>query len=175
MSDLQAIPPVNGCFARSTICMPLVSLVVTNYNYSKFLRSCLSSITCQTYGNIECIIVDDASHDDSDVTIRDFLGDKAGKGQFQYVRNTESGRELDCFRIGLARASGDFVVFVDSDDLLFSDFIETHVRHHLRADSVYAFSCTDLVQIGADGQVLAGTFYWVDRAAGGQQDAGRAR
>ena len=157
-SGVKAGPPGRECFARSAIAMPLVSIVVTNHNYSKYVESCLSSITCQTYGNIECIIVDDASRDGSDTIIQRFLESEGGTHQIQYVKNAKRVGQLNCFRIGVAKASGDFIAFVDSDDLLFNDFVETHVRHHLRAALIYGLSCSDIIQIGADCQVLAGTF-----------------
>ena len=53
--------------------LPLVSFIVTSYNYEKFIEKTLESIVSQTYENIEIIVVDDASTDDSVARIEHFI------------------------------------------------------------------------------------------------------
>ena len=53
--------------------MPLVSLVITSYNYSQYIEDCLCSVLNQTYRPVECIIVDDCSTDNSVEIIRNFI------------------------------------------------------------------------------------------------------
>ncbi len=98
----------------------LVSIIVPVYNVSKYLRQCLDSITDQTYQNLEIILVDDGSEDDSgkicdeyaDRDPRIFVVHKENEG-LSAARNT-----------GLEHMNGAYVSFVDSDDYIDRQFIE---------------------------------------------------
>ena len=57
---------------------------------------------------------------------------------------------------GCCTPSGPFVVFVDADDLLFPDFLETHLKAHLNSARMAALTNSEFLQISADGQVLSG-------------------
>ncbi|QQY24147.1 glycosyltransferase family 2 protein [Dermacoccus nishinomiyaensis] len=93
---------------------PLVSAIVPFYNVEEFLDGCLASITAQTYPNFECILVDDGSPDGSravaerwasrDERLRIVTQENQGLGA---ARNT-----------GTAHSHGDYLIFLDSDDLL---------------------------------------------------------
>jgi glycosyltransferase involved in cell wall biosynthesis len=92
----------------------LVSVIVPCFNYGRFLVQCLASLRAQSYSNWECLIVDDGSTDDS-AQIAERLA--ADEKRVAYVRQTNSG--LSAARnAGLARARGEFIQFLDADDLL---------------------------------------------------------
>ena len=63
---------------------------------------------------------------------------------------------MAAFQTGLQHSDGPFVVFVDADDLLFPDFLETHLKAHLNSARLAAVTSSELLQISADGQVLSG-------------------
>src|ERR1041385_2969781 len=109
---------------------PLVSVIVTSYNYAGFIETCLRSVLEQTYARFECVIVDDASTDDSVALVEGFVG-RHGGSQFRLVRHTENQGQMAAFQTGLEHTSGRFVVFVDADDVLLPHFVETHVTAHL--------------------------------------------
>ncbi|MBQ9017261.1 glycosyltransferase [Candidatus Saccharibacteria bacterium] len=98
---------------------PLVTLVVAVYNVEKYLPACLDSILAQTYSNLEIILVDDGSTDRSGA-----LCDEAKKcdSRVKVLRQKNSGLS-SARNLGLKRASGEFIVFVDGDDYLAPTFV----------------------------------------------------
>jgi len=154
MEVIRQLQPTSA--RESALIRPFVSVIVTNYRYGAFVGRCLASIAGQSYANFECIVVDDASGDDSVARIREFLDGPGGDRRFSLVELAENGGQMKAFREGFLRSKGAFVVFVDADDILFEDFLETHVRAHLSPDVTAAFSCSDEVVIDADDQLLAG-------------------
>lgn len=135
---------------------PLVSVVVANFNYAGFVRTCLVSIAQQSYPNFECIVVDDASTDGSIEIIEGILAELGHDVSFQLVALDQNLGQMNAFHEGFARAKGAFVVFVDADDCLFEDFLATHVRAHLNRDCAAAMTCSDAVIIDGAGQIIAG-------------------
>jgi glycosyltransferase involved in cell wall biosynthesis len=100
--------------------LPLVSVIVPNYNYAESLDLCLRSVLDQTYGNIEVLVVDDCSTDDS-VAVAEGLG----------VRVLSTGANGGCGNarnIGVAATTGEILYFVDSDVSLAPDAVATAVR-----------------------------------------------
>lgn len=97
-----------------------VSIVINNYNYRRFLRQAIESALAQTYDNTEVIIVDDGSTDGS-VDIIEGYADRAT------VILKENGGQASAFNVGVAHATGDLVLLLDSDDYLFADAVETCV------------------------------------------------
>jgi len=90
---------------------PLVSVVVNNYNYGRFLAEAIDSALAQTYAPLEVIVVDDGSTDDS----RDVI---AGYGDRVITVLKENGGQASAFNAGFAVASGEVVIFLDADDAL---------------------------------------------------------
>jgi glycosyltransferase involved in cell wall biosynthesis len=100
--------------------LPLVSVIVPNYNYAESLDLCLRSVLDQTYGNIEVLVVDDCSTDDS-VAVAEGLG----------VRVLSTGSNGGCGNarnVGVAATTGEILYFVDSDVSLAPDAVATAVR-----------------------------------------------
>lgn len=93
-------------------CVPLVSIIVPVYNSQCFLKQCLTSLTMQTYGNIEILVVDDGSTDGSNAIIADFA---AVDERFRVITQKNAG-PARARNVGLAAAKGEFVYFFDSDD-----------------------------------------------------------
>jgi glycosyltransferase involved in cell wall biosynthesis len=89
---------------------PLVSIIIINYNYGRFLRDAINSALNQTYSNTELIVVDDGSTDDSRAII-------ASYGSRVIPVYKENGGQASAFNAGFYRSSGEIVCFVDSDDV----------------------------------------------------------
>lgn len=140
---------------ETAIGQPLVSIIVTNFNYAKYIAACLRSVAGQTYPHWECIIVDDVSTDDSLVVLEDFLAQTPLRERFTLLRRLANGGQMEAFRDGLARATGTFCMMLDADDVLLPDFLETHVRVHLGRKAV-AFTTSNQYQIDGEGRVIAG-------------------
>lgn len=140
---------------------PLVSIVVTNYNYSRFIEECLASIAAQTYRRIEVIIVDDRSTDDSVEVIRNFLKSDSRAARFELIVQDVNGGQMAAFMDGVKRATGLFVVFMDADDYLLPTFVESHLRAHLNTQMAAALSSSNEHQIDTDGNLISyGLDYW---------------
>lgn len=99
---------------------PLISIIVPVYNVEKYLPKCLDSIMNQTYKNLEIILVDDGSTDNSGI-----ICDKYSEGDRRIkVIHKENGGLSDARNKGLDIAKGEYVGFVDSDDYIAEDMYE---------------------------------------------------
>lgn len=134
---------------------PKVSVIITNYNYGEYVVDCLESVALQGYPEIECIIVDDASNDDSVSKIRQYLDTNRSSLAFKLVCHDATRGQYAGFRTGLDHASGTLITFLDADDLLLPDFVAEHVRVHLTLPPV-AFTSSNQFQIDSEGQVISG-------------------
>lgn len=98
-----------------------VSIIVPVYNASKYLRKCLDSLFQQSYSNIEVICINDGSTDNS----LDILNEYKEKYENQlYIKTVENGGQANARNLGIELASGDFVMFVDSDDCIDLNTVE---------------------------------------------------
>src|SRR4051812_3011819 len=94
----------------------MVSVIIPNYNKGAFIKETLDSLLNQKYEHWEAIIVDDGSTDDSIKIYNEYLGKDT---RFQLVsRDRLPKGGSTCRNIGLQQAKGEFILFVDSDDLL---------------------------------------------------------
>lgn len=106
---------------------PLVSVVIPMYNAAAYLQDCLNSVLAQTYKNFEVIAVDDGSPDNC-AEIIDACEDPRVKLVRQRNRGLAGARNT-----GICRASGEYIAFLDSDDMWRPEKLELHVGH-LRAN-----------------------------------------
>lgn len=100
---------------------PVVSVIISNYNYERFVGEAIDSALSQTYPIVEIIVVDDGSTDDSRSVIE-------SRGNRIRAIFEENGGQASAMNAGFARSTGDLVFFLDSDDLLEAEAIETVVR-----------------------------------------------
>ena len=114
----------------------LISIIVPIYNVEKYLRMCLDSIENQTYSNLEVLLIDDGSTDDSGKICQEYV---ARDSRFRYIKK-ENGGASDARNFGIDRASGEYLSFVDSDDWLAPTYVEDLYQSAIRthADTVVA-------------------------------------
>jgi glycosyltransferase involved in cell wall biosynthesis len=134
--------------------LPLASIIVTNHDYAAYVAACIQSALDQTYSNIEIVIVDDASTDDSIEVIEGFIKNRPS---CRLIRRTVNGGQGAAMLDGLRASSGDFICFLDADDILFPNFTSAHVFVHLALRQQVAFTSSDLVHINSCGRVLTGS------------------
>jgi glycosyltransferase involved in cell wall biosynthesis len=133
--------------------LPLVSVIIVNYNYGRFLKQAADSVFEQTYPNIECIIVDNASTDCSASVLLDIAREYPSA---KIVRRKDPGGQSLAAKDGFEASSGEYVVFVDADDYLLASFVETHVFVHLSLRVPVGFSSSDMIQ-AVDSRMVLGT------------------
>ena len=98
----------------------IISIIVPVFNTEKYVKKCIESILCQSYKNIELIIIDDGSTDNSGLIIDEYsMLDSRIK-----VVHKQNGGQASARNIGLDLAKGDYIGFVDSDDWIEPTMIE---------------------------------------------------
>ena len=98
--------------------MPEVSVIVPVYNVEKYLEKCLNSLVNQTLENIEIIIVNDGTKDNSEEIIKKFIEKYPQK--IVYLKK-ENGGLSDARNFGIPYAKGEYIAFLDSDDYVEKD------------------------------------------------------
>lgn len=126
--------------------MPLVSVVIPTYNRSDYIAETIESVLQQTYPNIEIIVIDDGSTDDT----ASVVGKYALKIRYVWQENAERGASRNH---GLRLAQGDFISFLDSDDLWSSGKVQEGVDF-LKANPDVGLLCADALQIDGGGRHL---------------------
>lgn len=101
----------------------LVTIIVPCFNYGHFLSSTLECVFKQSYGNWECLIIDDGS---TDCTEEVAMGFCERDRRFKYIYQSNQGLAA-ARNCGLKNASGDYIQFLDADDLIEKRKIEVHV------------------------------------------------
>src|SRR6185295_252898 len=93
---------------------PLATIIIPAYNYGHFIAQSIESVQAQTYSNWECIIVDDGSTDDTANVVRKFT-EQDERVKFFKQRNQGLAAARNT---GIANSSGEYVQFLDADDLI---------------------------------------------------------
>ncbi|WP_083931308.1 glycosyltransferase family 2 protein [Kaistia granuli] len=145
--------PSTRLAAPGELKLPLVSFIVRNWNYAGFIDATLQSIQGQDYPRFEAIVVDNASTDSSRDVIRKTVGDDP---RFTVIHSQTNLGPLGGALRGLEAARGEFVVFVDSDDTLLSNFASMHVQVHLAGRLNIAFTSCCALETTRDGVMVNG-------------------
>ena len=124
---------------KKLINCPVVSIIVPVYNAERTIDRCLNSLVNQTYDHIEILIVNDGSIDSSGVKC-DRYAEIDTRVKVFHIENKGVSNARNC---GIANSTGDFIIFVDSDDYLTETACEVLINHQLAFDDdcvVYGFS-----------------------------------
>lgn len=106
----------------------LISIIIPTYNRASVIKDTLNSIISQTYIYWYCLIVDDGSNDDSIKIIENYaIKDKRFK-LLERPKSKPKGANA-CRNFGLEQAKGDFVVFFDSDDYMYPEYLELQLKN----------------------------------------------
>ena len=122
---------------------PLVTVVIPSYNRAQYIAETIESVLGQTYTNIEIIVIDDGSTDNT----REIVERYAPRVQYVWQENAERGASRNH---GLRLAKGAFIAFLDSDDLWLREKVENDLEL-LRQNPAAGVVFTDAVQIDAVG------------------------
>jgi glycosyltransferase involved in cell wall biosynthesis len=118
---------------------PLISIIIPLYNKEKYFERCFVSVTRQTYKNIECIIVEDVSTDNSLELAERLIQSYMGSIRFLLIKHEYNGGPSAARNTGINNSNGDYVYFLDSDDEITDNCINSHILltiKHLGVDIV---------------------------------------
>lgn len=102
----------------------LVSVITVTYNRGKLLERCIRSVLNQTYTNIEHIVIDGGSDDETDFVVEKYQGDK----RLKYIKLSENRNVFLNYNYGASQAKGDLITYLDSDDEYLPEKIEKQVE-----------------------------------------------
>lgn len=104
----------------------MISIVIPAFNREEYIAETLESVLSQTYQNWECIVVDDGSTDDTGTVIKRYI-DSDSRFHF-YKRPSKMLKGANsCRNFGFSKSKGEFIKFLDSDDLLTPDCLDKQV------------------------------------------------
>ena len=121
----------------NTINQPLVSVIISTYNYGHLIGETLESLQRQTYSNWECIVIDDGSADNTSEIMQGFV---QADSRIKYFPQQNKGMSAARNR-GISLSKGKYIQLLDADDLLAPEKFEKHVAYliqHPEADLVYS-------------------------------------
>jgi glycosyltransferase involved in cell wall biosynthesis len=105
-----------------------VSIIIPTFNSSKHIKNTLDSVLSQTYSNWECILVDDGSEDLTETISKDYQEKDSRFQQFRRPQTLPKGPS-SARNYGVTLAKGDYLIFLDADDLLATTCLENRVAH----------------------------------------------
>jgi len=128
--------------------MPKVSIIVPVYNAEKYIKKCLDSILNQTYKDIEVIIVNDGSTDNSEEVIKQYL--EKEEYNIRYFKNKNKGVSFSR-NFGVNYAAGDYIFFVDADDYLDEKLLENLKEEMQKGIDIIKFKAK---KVDSKGRIL---------------------
>ena len=126
----------------------LVSIIMPSWNTARFIAASIQSVLGQTYRNWELLLVDDCSTDDTDSVIAPFLRDS----RIRYYRNEKNVGAALTRNKALREARGEWIAFLDSDDLWAADKLEKQIA--FMREGGYVLSYTEYHKIDEEGRPL---------------------
>ena len=127
--------------------MEKVSVIIPSYNSSSYITKAVESALNQTYDNLEVIVVDDASTDDT----RDVV-QKIADSRVTLIERTENGSCGAARNSALPAVTGRYIAFLDSDDYWFPDKLSVQIKKMQEAAA--SFSCTNYIFVRSNKQML---------------------
>lgn len=102
-----------------------VSIIIPVYNVEKYLERCIDSILNNTYNNFEIILINDGSKDNSQEILERYYDKYPDK---IIIKQQENQGPAQARNVGLEIATGEYIMFVDSDDFVQKDYIENYIK-----------------------------------------------
>ncbi|WP_192823587.1 glycosyltransferase [Rufibacter sp. LB8] len=134
---------------------PLVSVICLCYNHAPFLREALDSVLAQTYPNLEIIVVDDLSTDDSVAIIQEYV---ALHPEIKFIQHTQNLGNCASFNQAFFQSKGAYIIDFATDDVLHPDRITQQVKAFKDLPKDYGVVYTDAEYI-SENSAPAGKFY----------------
>ncbi|EDP76514.1 glycosyltransferase family 2 protein [Hydrogenivirga sp. 128-5-R1-1] len=119
--------------------MAEVSVVIPVYNGERYIKESVGCVLNQTFKDVEVIVVDDASRDRTQDVVYENFGELIGEGKIKYMRNERNMERAFSRNVGFENSSGEYVFFLDHDDLWKENHIEEVLKAFPGYDVVYSF------------------------------------
>lgn len=131
--------------------LPVCSIIIPTYNHGKYIERSVESALAQTYKNVEIIVVDDGSTDDTPEKVKKF------GNAVKYIRKENTGRG-DNRNVAIVASKGKYIQFLDADDYISDNKLELQVQI-LEHDATIAAVYSDCSCTGPDGKALENVSY----------------
>ena len=128
---------------------PLVSVITPLYNSEKYISKTIESVINQKYNNWELIIINDCSKDKGPEIVKKYQNQDE---RIKLINLEKNSGAAVARNIGIENAQGDFIAFIDSDDIWERNKLKEQINFML--DNDYNFSFTDYIQIDEKGKEL---------------------
>lgn len=122
--------------------MPLVSIIIPTYNRSSFLIKTIDSVLSQNFSDFEVIVIDDGSTDDTSYIVSSILDPR-----IIYIKIPHSGLPAIARNVGLKKASGKYIAFLDSDDIWMFDKLKKQLKI-LEQEKGFNAVCSNAMVLG---------------------------
>lgn len=127
---------------------PNVSIIIPTYNRNETIIRSINSVLCQSYGDFELIIVDDASTDSTETTIKKICDDR-----IRYIKLPVNGGSAYARNCGIIEAKGDYIAFQDSDDEWKPDKLKFQMEVMNTLDQSFGLVYTSFYYLSEQGYV----------------------
>jgi len=139
---------------------PLVSVICLCYNHARFVREAVTSVVGQTYKNLQIIVADDNSKDDSVLEIQKL---KAEYPHLEILLLAQNVGNCKAFNTAYKLTKGKFIIDFATDDVMMPDRIEKQVRYFEQSAQNVGVIFTDAIYIDEDGKFLRNHFQFLFR------------
>jgi len=130
---------MNMAWIKKEFNQGLVSVIIPTYNRSKLLFEAVQSVISQSYRPIECIVVDDGSTDNTKIVLAQIATNVDNQFSIIYLFQVNSGVQI-ARNVGTIASSGEFIQYLDSDDLLYANKLKIQVdylNNNIKCDGVF--------------------------------------
>jgi len=139
---------------------PLVSVICLSHNHQQFVEEAIQSVLNQTYDNIQIIVIDDGSVDNSAGIIEDLVRNHPS---VIFIRNASPKGNCKAFNQALAHAQGKYIIDFATDDVLLADRVQMQVDFFESLDESYGVIFTNALYIDATGTIIRDHYKYLFR------------
>lgn len=130
----------------------IVSVIIATYKRTESLKNAIFSVNQQTYDNIEIIIVDDNANVVDNNLVKNLVESIKTNRTIKYIKNDINMGSAETRNIGIRNAIGEYITFLDDDDIYLPNKVENQLKHMLEEESDY--SITDLMLFSENDKLI---------------------
>jgi glycosyltransferase involved in cell wall biosynthesis len=155
METLDSYRSFAADFSLQEISNPLISIIITHYDYAEHVKEAISSIINQTHNNWECVVVDDASEPAQRTKLATIVN-SFGDDRVRLEQHATNKGQVPAFFTGMSKTTGDFVCLLDPDDRYAPTFLEESLAAHMNAGIMCPILSTEQILVTDRGVIGSG-------------------